>query len=192
MTPKELPDALLHNPDMGWVLYENYPVDTEPKGSSTLLGLPNENFDGVEEVAVMFSWADIEKQPDEYEFSKVDFAYDYWAKRGKAIQLRLSSESLLWWANRNPPAGAGVPEYVLAKLPPSEKQIRDMQGAKYVVVDARNQYYRERLAKFLKAVDAHFSGKRPVSLIDLRGFGVWGEWHSGFKYPSLESALRCS
>jgi hypothetical protein len=185
VTPKELPDAVLHNPDMGWVLYENYPVDTDPKGSSTLLALPNEKFDGVDAVAIMFSWADIEKQPNEYDFSKVDFAYDYWAKRGKAIQLRLSSESLLWWASRTPPAGAGVPEYVLAKLPASEKQTRDIQGAKYVVVDARNQYYRERLAKFLKAVNAHFSGKRPVTLIDLRGFGVWGEWHSGFKYPSL-------
>src|SRR6478672_2973971 len=120
--PKELPDAVLHNPDMGWVLYENYPVDQDPKGSSTLLTLPDEKFDGVDAVAIMFSWADVEKRPDEYDFSKVDFAYDYWAKRGKAIQLRLSSESLLWWASRTPPAGAGVPEYVLAKLPASEKQ----------------------------------------------------------------------
>src|SRR4051812_47771753 len=91
--PKELPDAVLHNPDMGWVLYENYPVDQDPKGSSTLLALPSEKFEGVDAVAVMFSWADVEKQPDEYDFSKVDFAYDYWASRGKAIQLRLSSES---------------------------------------------------------------------------------------------------
>jgi hypothetical protein len=26
-----------------------------------------------------------------------------------------------------------------------------------------------------------------VTLIDLRGFGVWGEWHSGFKYDSPDS-----
>jgi hypothetical protein len=187
VTPKELPDAVLHNPDMGWVLYENYPVDPDPKGSSTLLGLPNEKFEGVDAVAVMFSWADVEKQPDDYDFSNVDFAYDYWAKRGKAIQLRLSSESLLWWNTRNPPAGVGLPEYVLAKLSENEKQSRDMQGAKYVVVDARNSYYKERLAKFLKAVGNHFSENRPVTLIDLRGFGVWGEWHSGFKYSLLEA-----
>src|SRR5436190_20512179 len=95
VTPKEFPYAVLHNPDMGWVLYENYPVDQDPNGSSTLLALPNEKFDGVDAVAVMFSWADVEKRPDEYDFSKVDFAYGYWASRGKAIQLRLSSESLL-------------------------------------------------------------------------------------------------
>jgi Domain of unknown function (DUF4832) len=186
VSPNELPDAVLHNPDMGWVLYENYPLDQDPHGSSTMLLAPNEKFAGVDSVAIMFSWQDVEKSPDKYDFSKVDFAYDYWAHRGKAIQLRLSSETLLWWTNKNPPAGTGVPDYVLEKLSASEKQTRELQGASYVVPDARNRYYRERLAKFLRAVDEHFSEKRPVTLIDLRGFGVWGEWHSGFKYADLD------
>jgi hypothetical protein len=186
VTPKELPDAVLRNPDMGWVLYENYPLDQDPHGSSTLLSVPNENFAGVDSVAIMFSWQDVEKRPDKYDFSKVDFAYDYWAGRGKAIQLRLSTETLLWWTNRNPPSGKGVPAYVLEKLSPDEKQTRELQGVRYVVPDARNPYYRERMAKFLRAVNEHFSEKRPVTLIDLRGFGVWGEWHSGFKYATLE------
>jgi hypothetical protein len=186
VVPKELPTAVLHNPDMGWVLYENYPLDQDPHGSSTLLQVPNENFAGVDSVAVMFSWQDVETLPDEYDFSKVDFAYDYWAPRGKAIQLRLSSETLLWWNNRNPPTGKGVPDYVLAKLSADEKQTRELQGVGYVVADARNAFYRERLKKFLLAINEHFSEKRPVTLIDLRGFGVWGEWHSGFKYASVE------
>jgi hypothetical protein len=186
VAPKELPDAVLHNPDMGWVLYENYPLDQDPHGSSTLLQVPKENFDGVDSVAVMFSWQDVEKRPDEYDFSKADFAYDYWARRGKAIQLRLSSETLLWWTNRNPPSGKGIPDFVLSKLSPNEKQTRELQGVNYVVPDARNEYYRERLKKFLGAINEHFSDERPVTLIDLRGFGVWGEWHSGFKYASAE------
>jgi Domain of unknown function (DUF4832) len=186
VTPKELPNAVLHNPDMGWVLYENYPLDQDPHGSATMLITPNENFAGVDSVAIMFSWQDVEKSPDKYDFSKVDFAYDYWARRGKAIQLRLSSETLLWWTNRTPPAGRGVPDYVLDKLSAAEKQTRELQGISYVVPDTRNPYYRERLASFLRAVDEHFSEKRPVTLIDLRGFGVWGEWHTGFKYANLE------
>jgi hypothetical protein len=186
VTPKEMPGAVLHNPDMGWVLYENYPVDQDPHGSSTLLSLPNDNFTGVDAVGIMFSWQDVEKRPDEYDFSKVDFAYDYWAARGKAIQLRLSSESLLWWNNRNPPAGRGVPDYVLENLSTNEKQVRELSGIKYTVVDARNPYYRDRLAKFLCAIGDHFSNKRPVTLIDLRGNGVWGEWHTGFQYASLD------
>src|SRR5438045_3363523 len=145
VVPKELPDVVLHNPDMGWVLYENYPLDQDPHGSSTLLLLPNEKFAGVDSVAIMFSWQDVEKFPSNYDFSKVDFAYDYWAHLGKAIQLRLSSETLLWWANRNPPAGNGVPEYVLEKLSASEKQTRELKEARYVVQDARNTYYHGRM-----------------------------------------------
>jgi len=185
VAPKEDDKAVLHNPDMGWVLYENYPLDPNPGGSSTLLALPNETFAPVDTVAIMFSWQDVEKREGAYDFSKADFAYDYWAKRGKKIQLRLSTASLLWWSRANPPAGKGVPDYVLAKMPPETKQVRTESGFSYDVVDAREPYYRQRLEKFLIAVAAHFSKDRPVTLIDLRGFGLWGEWHSGYRYASL-------
>src|SRR5258706_5898691 len=186
VAPREDPKAVLHNPDMGWVLYENYPLDSRPGGSSTLVGLPDENFAAVDDVAIMFSWQDIETRADEYDFTKADFAYDYWKKRGKQIQLRLSTESLVWWANANPPAGKGVPDYVLEQLPEDRKQTRMMEGSPYVVVDARDAYYLERLGKFLTAVAAHFGKDRPVTLVDLRGFGVWGEWHSGYRYATLD------
>src|SRR5438034_4419317 len=120
--PAEDPDAVLHNPDMGWVVYENFPVDPDERGSSNMLTLPNENFDGVDNVAIMFSWADVETRPGEYDFSAVDRAYDFWNKRGKRIQLRMSTESLLWWNTRNPPRGTGIPPHVLHRLPPGSKQ----------------------------------------------------------------------
>src|SRR4051812_23838037 len=82
VTPREDADAVVHNPDMGWVLYENYPVDPRRDGTSTLLTLPKETFEGVDNVAVMFSWADVETEPDRYDFSAVDRAYDYWRERG--------------------------------------------------------------------------------------------------------------
>jgi hypothetical protein len=184
--PREDPKAILHNPDMGWVLYENYPLDPRPGGSSTLVALPDEDFAAVDEVAIMFSWQDIETHEDHYDFSKADFAYDYWKKRGKQIQLRLSTESLLWWNNASPPAGKGVPDYVLEKLPADKKQVRTDSGIPYTVVDAREPYYLNRLKSFLTAVAAHFDKDRPVTLIDLRGFGLWGEWHSGYRYATLD------
>jgi hypothetical protein len=187
VTPAEDTNAVLHNPDMGWVLYENYPLDQDPHGSSTMLTLPDDDFPEVDSVALMFSWQDIEPREGIYDFSKVDHAYDYWRKRAKAIQLRLSTESLISWEKRNPPTGKGVPDYVLDKLDASEKQSRKMDAESYTVVDARNPFYREKLSAFLRAVNQHFTGARPVTLIDLRGFGAWGEWHSGFKYPNLES-----
>jgi hypothetical protein len=189
VTPAEDDHAVLHNPDMGWVLYENYPVDPTPAGgSSTMLVLPGEKFEGVDEVAIMFSWFDVEKVEGTYDFSAVDKAYDYWKKFGKRIQLRMSTQTLLWWDNATPPRGKGPPDYVVNRLPPGRKQRRDDIKClpPYDVVDTRDPYYLQRLEKFLAAVADHYRGERAVTLIDLRGFGVWGENHSGFKYKSLE------
>jgi hypothetical protein len=185
VVPMEDDKVVLHNPDMGWVLYENYPLDQRPGGSSTLLALPDEVFAPVDAVAIMFSWQDIETREGEYDFSNADFAYDYWKKRGKQIQLRMSTESLLWWSNLSPPAGKGIPDYVLDKIPADKKQVRKESNLAYAVVDAREAYYLARLEKFLAAVAGHFSKHRPVILIDLRGFGLWGEWHSGYRYATL-------
>jgi hypothetical protein len=184
--PTEDTNVVLHNPDMGWLLYENYPLDTIPGSSSTLVNLPNETFPEVDAVALMFTWQDVERKEGEYDFSKVDYAYDYWKKRGKSIQLRLSTASLMFWESRNPPAGKGIPDYVREKLGPAEKQVRKMDGVSYQIEDARNAFYQERLERFLREIGKHFGKERPVTLIDLRGFGAWGEWHSGFPYPSIE------
>ena len=83
--------AVLHNPDMGWVLYENFPVDPNRGGSSNIVSLPKENFDGVGHVAIMFSWADVEREPGAFDFGDVNHAYDHWRSRGKQIQLRVSA-----------------------------------------------------------------------------------------------------
>jgi hypothetical protein len=177
--------VVLHNPDMGWVLYENYPVDPNPGGSSTLIGLPDENFDGVDHVAIMFTWADIEREPGVFDFRDVERAYGYWRARGKQIQLRMSAESLLWWNRNSPPRGLGVPRHVLDKIPSTSKQRRSEYGFDYELVDGRDATYVAALDQFLAAVAKHFATDRPVTLIDLRGFGLWGEWHTGFRYPDL-------
>jgi hypothetical protein len=185
--PRENTNAVLRNPDTGWVLYENYPLDPSPSGSSTMLSMPGERFPEADAVAIMFSWQDVETRAGEYDFSKVDKAYDYWRDKGKTVQLRLSTESLTWWSKRTPPAGMGVPEFVLSQIPSHEKQTRTVEGFSYVVVDTRNFVYRKDVARFLQAVNTHFDRQRSVTLIDLRGFGVWGEWHSGFRYAHLEA-----
>jgi Domain of unknown function (DUF4832)/Beta-galactosidase len=183
--PVEDTTAVLHNPDMGWVLYENYPLDPDPRGSSTLLTLPGESFPDVDAVAIMASWQDVETSEGRYDFSRLDFAYDYWKSRGRAIQLRVSTESLLWWTRAKPPAGTGIPRYVCDRLPAGKVQTRHDSGFPYVVVDAREPYYLERLSRFLAELARHYSGARAVTLVDLRGFGLWGEWHSGYRYPTL-------
>ena len=35
VVPHELTEAVLHNPDMGWVVYENYPLDMDALANVT-------------------------------------------------------------------------------------------------------------------------------------------------------------
>ncbi len=187
IVPREDPAAVLRNPDMGWVLYENHPLDQRPNGASTLVTLPDESFPEVDEVALMFSWYDVEKTLGVYDFSKVDYAYDYWRKRGKRNQFRMSAESLLLWSALDPPSGKGIPDYALQQIPADKKQTRHFEQLTYTFAEAREPFYRQRLRTFLRAVAGHSKG-RPVSPINLRGFGLWGEWHSGYRHPSVEEA----
>ncbi|HYV27104.1 MAG TPA: hypothetical protein VFA77_06200, partial [Candidatus Eisenbacteria bacterium] len=52
VAPQEDTNAMLHNPSMGWVIYENFPVDPDPHGSSTMLTLPDDNFPEADVVAI--------------------------------------------------------------------------------------------------------------------------------------------
>lgn len=185
-TPREDADVVLHNPDMGWVLYENYPLDARPNGAGTLNVLPEARFEGCDYVAVMFAWSDVEKEQDRFDWSRVDQACDHWLQKGKGLHLRLSTEPLFGWSHVQPPGGLGIPDWLLARIPDGQKRRRS-DGPMYGWhVDARHPLYQERLAIFLRAVNAHFSGPRTPALVDLRGFGRWGEWHSGYPYATLD------
>ena len=186
VTPPEDTESVLRNPDMGWTLYENYPLDRRPGGASFLVTSPGDALPMVDNVAIMFSWYDIEREPGLYDFTHADYAYDYWRQRGKWIHLRMSTESLLWWTNFDPPSGKGVPDYLLRRLPADRQEVRECEGFPYTVVDAREPYYLERLEAFLAAVAEHFTGEHEVRLIDLRGHGLWGEWHQGFHYGTVD------
>lgn len=198
--PAEDKNIVLHNPDMGWALYENFPVDPRPNGSSTMLACPGETFPEVDHVAIMFSWQDIERTPGHYDFTLADRAYDYWKKLGKRIHLRLSTEPLFLHPQSGEPRGKGIPDYVLERVPKAKQQpffwvegkiqggpapAADARPA-YTLVDARDAYYLERIEMFLRAVAGHFRGEREVGLVDLRGYGQWGEWHSGYRYTTVD------
>lgn len=187
VVPQEDTAVVLHNPDMGWVLYENHPLDDRPNGTATMNTLPDQDFTGCDHVAVMFAWSDVEKAEGVFEWSRVDAAWDYWTRRGKTLHLRMSTEPLFGWSRLKPPGGLGIPDWLLDKIPPAAKAMRkDEHGNSGWHVDARNPVYQERLSVFLRETRAHFSGPRPPALVDLRGFGRWGEWHTGYSYANLD------
>lgn len=179
---------VLHNPDMGWVLYDNYLISEKESPASTLSPIPGYDFPEVDYVILKFTWADIEQTPDVYDFEKFDYIFDYWTDRGKTIMLGMSADSLLWYGTK----GQGIPQYVLDALPKESVQKRmhaPGSGAilLYNVCDANEPYYQERLKLFLEAVESHMvQTGREADYIDLRGYGLWGEWHQGYQYASAE------
>ena len=185
-TPAEDAEIVLHNPDMGWVLYDNYIISKTESPASELCALYGYDFPGVDNVMLKFTWADIEKEQDVYDFEEFDFIYDYWTKRGKTVSVGMSADSLLWYGQY----GRGIPDYVIKALPGNKVQNRkypENQTLTYNTCDANEPFYQKRLEKFLKACDAHFKKSgRTVDYIDLRGYGLWGEWHQGYIYSSLE------
>jgi hypothetical protein len=193
VVPREDAEAVLHNPGMGWVLYENYALDPRPAGAGTMNTMPEEAFAGCDAVAVMFAWSDVEQAEGRFDWRRVDEAWDYWLQRGKEIHLRMSTEPLFGWSRVQPPGGLGIPDWLLDRIPADQKKRREDGPQFGWHVDARNVLYQERLRLFLKEANAHFSGPLTPALVDLRGFGRWGEWHSGYPYASLDerrSALR--
>jgi hypothetical protein len=185
-TPTEDTDVILNNPDMGWMVYDNYCVS---RNESTIPNSAGEMkdylFPGVSYIAIMFTWADIEKSEGEYDWTDADRAYDYWKSKGKKVMLRMSTESLLWYGS----FAKGIPDYLYDRIPANQKQVlTTMQGDPaqqytYRGVDFRNADYQNRLKAFLKNVNSHYDSTRPVEYIDLAGYGLWGEWHSGYIYP---------
>lgn len=184
--PQEDTAVILHNPDMGFMTYENYCVARNQSVIPSSAGeMRDYDYPGVDYVAVMFTWADVEQSEGEYVWDDVDRAYDYWKAKGKRMMLRMSTESLLWYSSK----GKGIPDYLYNRIPEDQKQtLTTWQGNPpvsytYRGVDFRNQDYQRRLKAFLEEVNRHFGSDRPVEYIDLAGYGLWGEWHAGYIYP---------
>lgn len=190
--PGEDKNVVLHNPEMGWVLYDNHVLSARP-GNPPYTGryenhivLDEEAYDypGVDNVSLYFSWSDIEIAEGVYDFTYYDAIYDFWTKKGKKILSCMASETKVWYKER----GQGAPDYVLKHL--GEKGTRRLNNGKsdYYLCDVSDPYYQERLRCYLTAFNRHMKEtNRVMHYMDLRGYGMWGEWHTGFMYPDLET-----
>lgn len=176
----EDPDMILNNPGMGWAAFENHAINDI---DGNIVSLPGYDFPLISYMSIMVSWMDIEKKKNTYDYSQIDYLYDYWTKRGKKIILRLSTESLLWWGESE---GAGIPKYVLNEIPSDQKYYRMEEGHNYWVVDVRNSFYMNRLILFLSDLQKHIQQKKfSFTFIELRGYGLWGSFVYGFMYKSI-------
>ncbi len=173
--PREI-DTPLHNPLKGWTLIEHAIPGHTDLGESFRLIDDNTPFEWFQNVALMSTWAQVEREPDKFDWSLLDYELDYWYSRGKTIHLRFSLED---FGNIR-----GCPEWLYAMGVPYQE--RDAQH----FPDYTHPHFRKRASAFLECFFAKYGKDPRVETIDLRGYGNWGEWHSGYYYDSPETRIH--
>jgi hypothetical protein len=170
----EKTNEILHNPGMGWVILE------EPNYQGHLDIGNSGDFPEADYVSLSTSWAQVEKAEGVYDWSEIDKAIDYWTGKGKKVIMRLVTDTLQLSYTEY-----GTPKYLFDKykLPYTE---RSNWGRTIKMPDIRNPLYLQKLEAFLNNMFTRFKDNRDVEVFELRGYGLWGEWHSGADFASYE------
>jgi len=171
----------LQNPGMGWVSLEEPTYGGHPDlGTSGLL--PE-----VDNISLSTSWALIETKEGVYDWSLLDKVVDYYTDLGKHINLRITTDNLML-----PNTYKAVPDWLLDKYHIPYQMLNYTDGGPVQVmkvIDITNQDYLHHLGLFLQALSTHYSENDFVDVVEIRGFGNWGEWHSGYNYQTDEMRM---
>ncbi len=191
VAPTEIEEPL-NNPYMGWGLWA---------GPRYFDGRPftlEYNTTGFSDDAPLFSWvlidwmwSDLEPQEGQFEWKDLDAIMNYWAARGKQIELRVwvtddpgwngapGNEVCPEWLWR---AGAKYREYVGEGK--SKKREPDYVDPSYEKV------YLPKVRRFLTALAERYDKPdSPIVLWGAMGYGQWGEWHtlwSHYPWPNRD------
>lgn len=168
-------DIPLHNPLKGWVLIDHAIPGEMDAGDSLKFVKDGTPYEWFPNVAIMSTWALVEKEPGMLDWSLVDQALEYWASLGKTIHLRFSTDDFGYIR--------GCPEWLYSLgVPRFSREGR-------LFPDYTHPEYQKHLENFLKAFFDKFGEDPRIETIDLRGYGEWGEWHSGFMYKTAEERI---
>jgi hypothetical protein len=186
IVPEEI-DGPLSNPYMGWGLWAG------PRyldGRSFTLGY---NTTGFGDDAPMFGWvlidwmwADLEPQEGQYYWKDLDTIINYWAARGKQIDLRV-------WITDDPgwngaPGNQVCPDWLWqsgAKYREYKGEGNSQKREPDYADPTYESIYLPKVRKFLAAsADRYDKPESPVVMWGAMGYGQWGEWHTGWsRYP---------
>ncbi len=182
----------LTNPHMGWGLWAGpryfdgraFTLDYNTRGfgdDAPLFGW----------VLIDWMWRDLEPRKGEYNWTGLDTIIDYWAKRGKQVELRIWITDDPGWAGA--PGNEVCPDWLWAagvkyhaytgegRAPKKEPDYTDPSYEKVYLPNAK---------RFLQALAARYDKpESPVMLWGVMGYGQWGEWHtmwSHYAWPSPE------
>lgn len=171
----------LHNIGMGWISLEE----------QTELGKMNLGHDGtlpeVDNIGIQTSWDLIEKTPDVFDWSLIDETIEYWTKLGKSINLRICTDSL-----QLPEVYYGAPRWLYKAPYNVGYEAYEYNGTKNraFVTDTTNETYRQRFEIFMNKLSEKYASNPSVLTIDIRGFGMFGEWHSGHSFDSMDDRYQ--
>lgn len=172
--------AIISNPGMGWVIHHSIEKGHMDSNEPQV-------YDKLDHVALLSYWAALEPEEGKYYWDDLDYSIEKWTKLGKKLQFRISTDPMLY-NNRSD----GVPEWVFDKYNVPYRLDNTVEPpCKYP--DYLNPYYQEKVRKFLFALSERYGDLPQLESVDLRGYGAWGEWHSGYIYDTYakrNAALR--
>ncbi|MBN9633104.1 MAG: DUF4832 domain-containing protein, partial [Actinobacteria bacterium] len=188
-------DTVLNNPGMGWEYIDN-----------ALPGLHDEGtygtFPEFTNVAVLSDWGTLEPSPGTYDWTLLDNAISYWSSQGKRIHFRIGTDGMevgpgttysggapLWLASS--PYGVAYQTKCdnQTLTAPTCLNANASQAAMFRVWNIADPQYLARLQSFMAAFGARYDHDSRIDTIDLRGYGEWGEWHSGFDITSMTTRI---
>ncbi len=191
VAPKEI-DTPLNNPYMGWGLwagpryYDGRPFALEYNTAGFGDDAPLFGW-----VLIDWMWADLEPQEGRYYWKDLDAIMDYWAKRGKQIDLRV-------WVTDDPgwdgaPGNEVCPEWLWKAGAPYREYLAQGKFKKRepdYTDPSYEKMYLPKLRKFLTALAERYDkSESPIVMWGVMGYGQWGEWHtmeSGYPWPSRD------
>jgi len=169
----------LHNIGMGWNALEE-----QTELGKLDLG-KNGTIPECDNIGIQTSWALIEKTPGNFDWSLVDKTIDYWTSLGRRINFRICTDSLSLpevyfgapkWINEAP-YNVGYEEYQYSG---------DMMAR---VNDLTNKTYQSLFENFLDKLAERYVDNPYLDTVDIRGYGMYGEWHSGHSFANMQERM---
>ncbi len=174
-------EGKLDNPGMGWVMLEE-----STYGGHVDIGSSGE-FPEVDNVSLSTSWAAIEAEEGVFDFSICDQTVDYWTNLGKRVNLRICTDNLVLTYTYK-----GCPDWLFDKYNVNNVMVDYTDPGPVTecrVVDVRDKNYLKFLDRFLETLYEHYKDNEMVDVVEIRGFGIWGEWHHGWTFDSKEQRI---
>jgi hypothetical protein len=176
VTPEET-DELLINPGKGWMIF-----------SSNAPGAYGD-FPEATVAYLRVNWCDLEPAEGRYDWDCWEPALRYWIERGKRVALGVMC------ANAHSAGPWCTPEWV--RQAGAQGAFYRREGDEYMAgtpidrwePDYGDPVFLAKLDQFLKAFGARYDGDPAVEFVDIRSYGIWGEWHTS-RPASLEVLQR--